>query len=1037
MSARRKLTVYLVMALIAAMAAGLVIVQQPRVAQPEAANGEIDLSHWDFRKQGNVKLDGEWAFYPNRLLAPSEIDGDSPGQERYIRVPSGWNNSDTSDYMPDLGVGTYRLRVKADPSVVYGIKTTYIRNSSKIFVDDLEVGGSGNPVEVDDRGYTSRNTPVTAFFKPEGETFAITIQAANFDYYRGGIIQSLYFGSQADIQSEGLYAVLLDIMNVSFLLISAFYYMSIYLKRPQYRHFLYFALFCLGFAFVVATSSEKIFMQLFPSIPYMLVLKIKFVVILAGICCLCAFIRHIEPSFMPSSWIKLAVFGTAAYAALIAIVPVFWMDRVMVGMTLFVLAAIEFNLLRAIATKRYGQSNRRTAVQLFVVVSLLFVQLFFMSLYLNSMINTIALPILTQLLFLGVVAVMFAEQYTQAYDDMEEMSRQLIETDKLKDEFLIRTSHEFKTPLHGIMNLARITIDQSGDALTKQQSENLGYIISLSARLSTLVNDIIDFQSLQGGRLAMQKTVFDINGTVQATIDVLIPMRKDRDVRLLNRVPAGKYYLFADENRFTQILVNLIGNALKFTEKGSVAVTAESREGFVYIRVSDTGVGMTEEMQQRIFQENQAIGEVNFTEVRSSGLGLRISKLLASHMGGELDLKWSEPDQGAVFEVALPEAEETARRQLAEIRPSDGSSDDRDGMPGSLPDRPDARGEKESDDSGKVKIMLVDDEASNIQVLQQLFPSDRYHSLIAYDGESALQLLRKHGDISLVLLDVMMPGLSGFEVCRRIREKYPMYKLPVLLLTVRNSSADIAAGLDAGANDFLVKPFDSRELSARASTLLQMKEAVQNAIKAESLFLQSQIKPHFIYNALSIMMSLCYKDGPRAGKLLGEFSNYLRLSFDLDPQMAMVSLRREISLVKSYAALEQARFGDRLRVEIDVDEALMEITLPALTLQPLVENAIRHGLMKRLAGGTVRLEAKMGRDELRLTIRDDGTGFPAAKLEAVLLGGRADEGVGLINVHKRLLNEYGRGLQIESREGEGAQVTIFIPIRTKTFKKSG
>lgn len=442
-------------------------------------------------------------------------------------------------------------------------------------------------------------------------------------------------------------------------------------------------------------------------------------------------------------------------------------------------------------------------------------------------------------------------------------------------------------------------------------------------------------------------------------------------------------------------------------------------------------------MQKRIFRDNQAVGEVNFTEVRSSGLGLQISKLLSSHMGGDLYLKGSEPDQGSVFEVALPEAEETARRQLAEIRPSDGSSDDRDGMPGSLPDRPDARGEKESDDSGKVKIMLVDDEASNIQVLQQLFPSDRYHTLIAYDGESALQLLRKHSDISLVLLDVMMPGLSGFEVCRRIRENYPMYKLPVLLLTVRNSSADIAAGLDAGANDFLVKPFDSRELSARATTLLQMKEAVRNAIQAESLFLQSQIKPHFIYNALSIMMSLCYKDGPRAGKLLGEFSNYLRLSFDLDPQMAMVSLRREISLVKSYAALEQARFGDRLRVEIDVDEALMEITLPALTLQPLVENAIRHGLMKRLAGGTVRLEAKMGRDELRLTIRDDGTGFPAAKLESVLLGRRADEGVGLINVHKRLLNEYGKGLQIESREGEGAQVTIFIPIRTKTFKKSG
>jgi sensor histidine kinase YesM len=253
---------------------------------------------------------------------------------------------------------------------------------------------------------------------------------------------------------------------------------------------------------------------------------------------------------------------------------------------------------------------------------------------------------------------------------------------------------------------------------------------------------------------------------------------------------------------------------------------------------------------------------------------------------------------------------------------------------------------------------------------------------------------------------------------------------------VRSSPADIAMGLEAGANDFLVKPFSGKELLARVQTMLQMKEAVEEAIRMESLFLQSQIKPHFIYNALSGIISLCYSDGARAGKLLGEFSNYLRLSFDLDPRHAKVSLKRELSLTKSYVELEMARFGARLNVEWEVD-VRTETLIPALILQPLVENAIRHGIMKRLSGGTVVIRAKLEPQGLRMTVQDDGVGMSEEQLDRIVKPERLEGSIGLINVHKRLLNEYGQGLRIESVPDKGTTVSFLIPSRAGTAGADG
>lgn len=1014
------------------------------VQAPIANQGLMDLTDWDFNESGVVKLDGTWEFYPNQLLLPVDFTSHSIPEKRFIEVPARWSNANTESYMSDQGIGTYRLQIKVDPNIgLYGLKTLNIKNSSTIYVNGKMVGNNGTPAARIDDQYVSRNVPFITFFPAEEGHLDIVIQVANLDYYNGGITQSISLGISEDIVNLQFKADLLETMGVSFLILSGVYYFGIYIKRRRDLSFLYFAIFCIGYAFVVATFNEKVFMKLFTFIPYMWVFRVK--VIILGICLISIsrFIRELGEAFLSRGFIRVIHWLTVCFSFMAVFTPTAqyaFLENAIILIYLLLIFLVAVNLGRAIWAKEYGRLNKSATIFLFSGVMLLIVQFISTLLYITSIINNNLASIFTLLFFLIGIAAMFAEQYSRAYSELEIMSNKLIELDKTKDEFLLNTSHEFKTPLHGIINLAQVMMDQNDRNVSDKHSENLTYIISLATRLSTLVNDIIDFQSLQNRSLAFHNKIFDINGTIQATVEVLMYMRKSDEVQLINHIPVGTYFLFTDENRFKQILVNLVSNALKFTERGSVGIAADSKDGFVYITVTDTGFGINDEIQKIIFTKEQITSGAQYTEYHSSGLGLKISKLLAEQMGGDLYLKWSELNQGSEFELVLPEAKEVQSQEqihsIQDLLQSYLATQKEMSQSHSLNESTHAH-YPNTDQTRKMKILLVDDEVSNIKVLQELFVAEQYETFIAYNGTSALKLLQDHRDISLVLLDVMMPGMSGYEVCKQIRAEYPIYQLPILLLTVRYSPADITTGLEAGANDYLIKPFDSKELMARVKTLLQMKEAVENAIKMETLFLQSQINPHFIYNVLSIIMSLCYSDGKRAGKLLGEFSNYLRLSFDLDPHHSMVSLRRELSLVRSYIALEKARFGERLQVEIDVSDDVMEVPVPALIIQPIVENAIRHGLMQRITGGTVLIKVDSNEDRLHILVQDDGVGISADQLPTIMVTDQPVGNIGLKNVHKRLINEYGQGLQIESHKGIGTEVSIKIPYRMERIKQVG
>lgn len=213
-----------------------------------------------------------------------------------------------------------------------------------------------------------------------------------------------------------------------------------------------------------------------------------------------------------------------------------------------------------------------------------------------------------------------------------------------------------------------------------------------------------------------------------------------------------------------------------------------------------------------------------------------------------------------------------------------------------------------------------------------------------------------------------------------------------------------------------------------AKAFRQVEDSVAREIAAEVAFLQAQIKPHFLFNALNTILSDCRSEPRRAADLIGILSDYLRASFDFKSLNSFVTIQKELELVHSYLLIEKARFGDQLNVEVSID-AEANIMIPTLSIQPLVENAINHGIRKRQGAGLVRISAVRHGPDYLISVEDDGIGIDPEHIQRLLEG--QTRGIGLWNIHTRLIKYYGHGLEISSKPGQGTVIHFTVPVSGK------
>ena len=402
----------------------------------------------------------------------------------------------------------------------------------------------------------------------------------------------------------------------------------------------------------------------------------------------------------------------------------------------------------------------------------------------------------------------------QAYSrELEEKNAALSQLDRLKDEFLANTSHELRTPLNGIIGLAESLADGATGPLLEQTRLNLSMIVSSGKRLTSLVNDILDFSKLKHAELELQIKPVDIRQITEVVLALSKPLVAEKSLVLKNEIGEGISPVAGDENRLQQIMHNLVGNAIKFTSQGTVTVSAMEQDGMVAVTVSDTGLGIPADKFDDIFKSFEQIDASIVRTYGGTGLGLSITKQLVELHGGAIWVE-SEAGQGSHFTFTIPISHEELKptpdisQQVAKVQA--------EVEPPSI--EPILTPVIRED----FTILVVDDEPVNRQVLVNHLSLQNYAVIQATNGLEALQVIREGPRPDLVLLDIMMPQMSGYEACQELRQIYPANELPVVILTAKNQVTDLVQGFQTGANDYLAKPFSKNELLARVRTHLSL-----------------------------------------------------------------------------------------------------------------------------------------------------------------------------------------------------------------------
>lgn len=369
---------------------------------------------------------------------------------------------------------------------------------------------------------------------------------------------------------------------------------------------------------------------------------------------------------------------------------------------------------------------------------------------------------------------------------------------KSKSEFLARMSHEIRTPLNAIIGLATIARHYEGDP--EKVDDCLGKINSSSKVLLSLVNDILDMSAIENNKIKIAAAEFNLTETMKGLYDIYEPQCRGKDIELLTRFDVPDPLLIGDQLRLSQILLNLLSNAYKFTPSGghiTLAVArSSSNENRAYYRfqVIDNGVGMSDEMKKRLFKPFEQESAETAQKYGGSGLGLSIVKSLVVMMGGTISVD-SHVGQGTVFTVDLP--------FLVSQSASSSSS------------TPSLTSENEPEktyDFKGARVLLAEDNAINREIAIELLKMVHLEVDCAQDGQEALQLFAgsDEGYYQAILLDLQMPIMDGYEACRHIRKlpRPDAQRIPIFAMTANAYSEDVTRVLAAGMNGHIAKPVD-------------------------------------------------------------------------------------------------------------------------------------------------------------------------------------------------------------------------------------
>lgn len=1006
------------------------------LAQQFNTSNLLDVSKKEESKEFYTDLDGEWNFFVEKLLTPDEVKEQlNNGKGSEVSIPSSFK----TQMGEENSFGTYSTTVKIPDKYVgetLALHIPYQYSAYTLFVDQSEIAKNGEVGE-DAISHGAEMAPRTGYFIAQSNEILLTLQVSSFDHIRGGFENSIYLGDASVVaQKFNVNMIGTLFMNGCIFIIGLFMILFALYRRKEQVFFL-FGLFAM------LISVRALF-----AVPFYYTLI-----------------------FLEMSWIwgtRLEYILTEATSMLYVILLWKWHEREFSNKVMYVLVAVHITL---IVTTLFTQPVVFQA--LFFKVFYLTIPTFIYLIYViyksirnqnkDAKVNLIGMGIIFLAFFndfaigqgwyqswnlmLPAVAfyvlmhvILMSRNFAESVRKTEQQNKQLLVLNasneeltvqlqneiKRKDDFLANTSHELRNPLHGIINIAQSILRNRTDQLDEKTRSDLTLQLTIGHHMSRTLEDLLDITRLKEHRIQLQKESIDLHATAVAVVDMFKVNIENKNLKMVVRIPLDFPSVMADKNRLIQILFNLLHNAVKYTEEGTIIVEAEIKDETAYIHITDTGIGITRNRLRNVFDAYEQ-GDFSMTAIEGGvGLGLSICKQLVELHGGMIKVS-SELGKGSIFTFTLPLVEESSQeKEIASTTISTDKSEFK------FKETPIAVNNLRKAFTSNVslsyrpRILAVDDDPVNLRVLTNILSEDQYAVTTVTSGMEALKQLEQE-KWDLVISDVMMPFMSGYELTRAIRKKYSISELPILLLTARSNPEDVYASFIAGSNDYVTKPVDAIELNVRVHALTELQASINEQLSMEAAWLQAQIRPHFLLNTLTAIVSLSEIDTVRMTRLIEHLAHYLQSSFYLKNVNKVVPLKDELDLLESYLYIEKERFGNRLQINWEIDD-IDDVMIPPLSLQTLVENAVNHGVLQQIAGGIITIKIRNKDNYTEISVIDDGVGMNEEKLQQIFtIQPNQKKGIGLVNTEQRLLRLYGKGLHVTSKPEVGTTVTFTVP----------
>jgi signal transduction histidine kinase/CheY-like chemotaxis protein len=402
----------------------------------------------------------------------------------------------------------------------------------------------------------------------------------------------------------------------------------------------------------------------------------------------------------------------------------------------------------------------------------------------------------------------------------EGLARSAMNAEHIKGAFVANMSHEIRTPLNSVLALSQLLRDGVAGPLTVDQRRYLEVITRNGQTLLRLLDDILDLSRIESGHIMLDTADVDLAPQVEAIVEALSPLAMAKDLDITVKLPGELPPVRCDVDRVRQILTNLIANAIKFTDSGTVRVSADVKPSVVAINVTDTGVGIPESQLGRIFDEFVQVDPSLARRQGGTGLGLAIASRLARLMGGGISVS-SVPGSGSRFTLTLPRAAGSAEKPNVSrlSAPSDETVADIRQEAYALAAR-----------QVPTTVLIVEDNEDNLFTLREMLAPLSFEMATASTGRQAIDYCRRMLP-DLVIMDVQMPGMSGLQATGAIRALPGGADVPILALTAQAMRGDRERILEAGVDAYLPKPVAPRELRATVTALLASRrtEAVTSA----------------------------------------------------------------------------------------------------------------------------------------------------------------------------------------------------------------